>query len=99
MKKVILKCRFGDHLPDPRVAVELEDEDAEYLIGQGLAEEPKTDTIIQSDNLPTDVKVLRAEVKDLQAEITWLNGSVETLTAERDNALTALALAIPPKGK
>ena len=86
-KEVILKCRFGDHLPDPRVAVELDKKDADYLISQGLAELPKSDTIVaQVDDLPTDVKELRAQVKEL-------NKQVATLSTERDNALTELALA------
>ena len=83
--KVILKCRFGDHLPDPRVAVELDKKDAEYLITQGLAELPKDDTIVQGNDLPTNVKELQAEVKLLSAQVV-------TLTEERDNAVTALEL-------
>lgn len=85
-KEVILKCRFGDHLPDPRVAVELDASSADYLISQGLAELPKADTVVQGDKLPVDVKALRDEVKGLKAQ-------VEALTTERDNALTELALA------
>ena len=116
--KVILKCRFGDHLPDPRVAVELDKNDADYLITQGLAELPKddtivqgenvhqaevarlteelatsqaevarlNDTIVQGENLPTNVKSLQAEVKSLTAQVV-------SLTEERDNAVTALELA------
>ncbi len=84
--EVILKCRFGDHLPDPRVAVELDKADADYLISQGLAELPKEDSVVQGEKLPTDVKALRVEVKDLKAQ-------VEVLTTERDEALTSLELA------
>jgi hypothetical protein len=80
--KVILKCRFGDHLPDPRRAVELDKKDADYLISQGLAELPKDDTIVQGSN-----------VKELQAEVKSLTAQVVSLTEERDNAVTALALA------
>lgn len=80
-KQVILKCRFGDHLPDPRRAVELDEKDAEYLISQGLAELPKDDTIVQGAN-----------VKELQAEVKSLNAQIVSLTEERDNAVTALEL-------
>ena len=81
-KEVILKCRFGDHLPDPRVAVELEDEQADYLISQGLAELPKSDTILA-----------QADTSALENEVTELKAQVAALTTERDNAITELALA------
>jgi len=79
--EVILKCRFGDHLPDPRVAVELEDEQAEYLISQGLAELPKEDSVVQGAEvaaLEDEIEDLEDEIENLKAEIENLKGEIET---------------------
>ena len=38
--KVILKCRFGDKLPDGK-PIDLDKKDAEMLVKMGMAEEVK----------------------------------------------------------
>jgi len=73
-KKVILKCRFGNHLPNPHKAVEIPIEAAGDLIGLGLASEP-------IEAVLTGGSELEAKVEELTATNTALGAKVEELTA------------------
>lgn len=71
-KEVILKCRFGEHLPDPRVPVELDKKDADYLIGQGLASEPTEGSVQSNVSLKTENTGLKKENEELLKKIAVL---------------------------
>lgn len=91
MIEVILKCRFGDHLPDPRKPVTLSVEDAEYLISEGLATLPTDDSIGSSaelGELKAELEELRkGKVGELKASVKELEAQVKALT-EQNQALT-----------
>jgi hypothetical protein len=86
-KTVILKCRFGDHLPHPHKHVELPIESADYLIGEGLAEETSEKVEAGSVNKALETKV---------AELEQKNKALETKVAELQAIVDAVN-ANPPK--
>lgn len=75
MKEVILKCRFGDNLPDPRVPVKLSKDDANYLISQGLASEPTVESIQSDDVLTKQIAELTQQVADLESQLALFSAS------------------------
>ena len=97
MKAIKLECYTRGAKPGDILPVggkdEISLEDAQTLVAEKMAVEYSSPIIVDAEELPTDVKELRADVKDLKAEIKILKQENNTLRTERDEALTALALA------
>lgn len=79
-KRVFLKCRFGDHLPNSHKSVDLDVKSADYLIAEGLAVEAEESTNIGNTELEGQIKTLTARNAELEARNAELEGQLALLS-------------------
>jgi chromosome segregation ATPase len=86
-KKLILKCRFGKHLPNGEV-IELEKKVAEKLIKDGNAIEPPKGAVAVSGDAKKQLQELTNQVDSLTKTNEDLVAQNQGLTSQKEELAT-----------